>query len=106
MTMNPGTQTYLSTNKNAHLEVGVFCKRWPLFLVAREGFELWVMSRQTRHGFNRLQPPKPDFILSLPLLNGAFCRMTFNTYTPNKPDPSVIIRTAAESQHPEHATIG
>ena len=72
-------------------------------LVARE---LWVMRRKTRHGFNRLQPPKPDFILSLPLLNGAFCRMTSNACTPNKPDPKVIIRTAAVSQHTEHATIG
>lgn len=75
-------------------------------LVAREGFELWVMRRQTKHGFNRLQTPKPDLILSHPLLTGAHGGMTSSACTPNKPDPVVIVYVTPRGQHNKHATIG
>lgn len=75
-------------------------------LVARGGFELWVMRRQTKHGFNRLQTPKPDLILSHPLLTGAHGGMTSSACTPNKPDPVVIVYVTPRGQHNKHATIG
>ena len=92
-------------NKNAHYKVGVLLQL-PAFLVARGGFELWVMRRQTKHGFNRLQTPKPDLILSHPLLTGAHGGMTSSACTPNKPDPVVIVYVTPRGQHNKHATIG
>jgi len=90
-------------NKKAHKSGPLVQAKCLILLVARE---LWVMRRQTKHGFNRLQTPKPDLILSHPLLTGAHGSMTSSACTPNKPDPVVIVYVTPRGQHNKHATIG